>query len=403
MKNRSIKLLISVFMILALAIVITSALTRYNAEEKTDNTTTTLSDQTTTTISVAQTDAEATEPEVNEPTTAEVRVPLPVSMHNPPPVMPEIGTGLRIWPEALSIPLIREPDLTQYIGASRDERPLEGITVILDPGHGGQDGGAQFPIGVANPDYVEKEVVLDVSFKIRDYLEELGATVFMTREEDVWLSIYARIAVASQYLLDDFMHLLPYHGYEPDPVAHVKTQLEEMIEINSDYASSGGRGPMLGIGTNEDMRLLMDVQAQYPDVLFLSIHCNALEDLSVGGLQVFYQTGESAWRVEHEAVMYQPPADNSPAYGLYPSSDRFRLAETVHEKILERIPELQFSGNDILEANFAVLREMNMTSILLEMGFITNERDRAIMTSEQGQDKIAQGVADAVYHYYTAP
>ena len=418
MNNRSIKLLISIFMVIALLIVTASFYTRYTSGQ--DDSPDQTAGQTQQNSSVqgqnkdddgqvimskphdSENGEDSQETEHTEPTTALHQVQLPVSMYDPPPEMPDIGTGLKRWPEVLSIPVVRKPDLDVYRNVT-GENPLEGITIILDPGHGGQDGGAQYPIGVASPDYVEKEIVLEVSLLIRDYLEEMGATVLMLREEDIWLSIYARIALTSQYLLDDFMSLLPYHGYKPDALAHIRPQLEEMIEINSDFASSGGRGPMLGIGTNDDMRLLMDVLAQYPDVLFISVHCNALEDLSVGGLQVFYQTGEHAYQQEHSSVMYQDPDNNPPAYSMYPDEDRLRLAQLVRDHILEKIPELKFRGeSDLLEANFALLREMNMTSILLEMGFITNERDRGIIMSRQGQEKIARGVADAVYAYYTS-
>ncbi|AIC92694.1 MULTISPECIES: N-acetylmuramoyl-L-alanine amidase CwlD [Shouchella] len=61
--------------------------------------------------------------------------------------------------------------------------PLSGKVIVLDPGHGGMDGGASSKEGV-----LEKEVTLEVSIKLRDYLQEAGALVLMTREEDVDLA-----------------------------------------------------------------------------------------------------------------------------------------------------------------------------------------------------------------------
>ncbi|WP_340084516.1 N-acetylmuramoyl-L-alanine amidase CwlD [Siminovitchia sp. FSL H7-0308] len=60
--------------------------------------------------------------------------------------------------------------------------PLTGKIIYLDPGHGGPDGGAE------RSDAVEKEIALDVAFKLRDYLQEQGALVLMTREEDTDLA-----------------------------------------------------------------------------------------------------------------------------------------------------------------------------------------------------------------------
>ncbi|NPC90737.1 N-acetylmuramoyl-L-alanine amidase CwlD [Bacillus sp. WMMC1349] len=56
--------------------------------------------------------------------------------------------------------------------------PLSGKIIYIDPGHGGVDGGA------SSGDLLEKDVALDVSLRIRDYLQEQGALVMMTREGD---------------------------------------------------------------------------------------------------------------------------------------------------------------------------------------------------------------------------
>lgn len=60
--------------------------------------------------------------------------------------------------------------------------PLSGKVIVLDPGHGGPDGGAAIG-GV-----LEKDISLSVSNMIRDYLQEQGALVLMTREKDVDLA-----------------------------------------------------------------------------------------------------------------------------------------------------------------------------------------------------------------------
>ncbi|MDG4657900.1 N-acetylmuramoyl-L-alanine amidase CwlD [Ectobacillus antri] len=57
--------------------------------------------------------------------------------------------------------------------------PLAGKIIVLDAGHGGPDGGA-----VGGEDIVEKEITLEISKKIRDYLQEQGALVILTRDED---------------------------------------------------------------------------------------------------------------------------------------------------------------------------------------------------------------------------
>ncbi|MBO8157521.1 MAG: N-acetylmuramoyl-L-alanine amidase CwlD [Bacillaceae bacterium] len=58
--------------------------------------------------------------------------------------------------------------------------PLSGKVIVLDPGHGGPDGGAIN----ADGDILEKDVALQTSEILRDYLQQAGALVYMTREKD---------------------------------------------------------------------------------------------------------------------------------------------------------------------------------------------------------------------------
>ncbi|PYI50105.1 N-acetylmuramoyl-L-alanine amidase CwlD [Paenibacillus flagellatus] len=61
--------------------------------------------------------------------------------------------------------------------------PLSGKVIAIDAGHGGPDGGA-----VSSGGLVEKEVNLAISLYLRDYLQQSGAVVVMTREEDTDLA-----------------------------------------------------------------------------------------------------------------------------------------------------------------------------------------------------------------------
>ncbi|GIP41463.1 germination-specific N-acetylmuramoyl-L-alanine amidase [Paenibacillus sp. J31TS4] len=61
--------------------------------------------------------------------------------------------------------------------------PLSGKVIVLDAGHGGPDGGAKSKAGL-----VEKEVTLAITMFLRDYLQEAGAVVKLTRETDTDLA-----------------------------------------------------------------------------------------------------------------------------------------------------------------------------------------------------------------------
>lgn len=58
--------------------------------------------------------------------------------------------------------------------SSKDE-----ITILIDPGHGGMDGGAKTKDGI-----IEKDINLKISMKLRDRLKKQGYKVFMTRNTD---------------------------------------------------------------------------------------------------------------------------------------------------------------------------------------------------------------------------
>jgi N-acetylmuramoyl-L-alanine amidase len=60
--------------------------------------------------------------------------------------------------------------------------PLTGKIILLDAGHGGPDGGAGDKNGL------EKDIALSVTLKVKDYLQEQGALVILTREKDVDLA-----------------------------------------------------------------------------------------------------------------------------------------------------------------------------------------------------------------------
>lgn len=61
--------------------------------------------------------------------------------------------------------------------------PLSGKVIVIDPGHGGPDGGAQTKNKI-----FEKDIALEVSIGLRDLLQQSGAIVHMTRETDTDLA-----------------------------------------------------------------------------------------------------------------------------------------------------------------------------------------------------------------------
>lgn len=75
--------------------------------------------------------------------------------------------------------------------------PLSNKKILLDPGHGGRDPGA-----ISYSGKYEKHVNLDVAYKLKDNLELLGATVYMTRTNDTYINNTARGRMADSLGVD---------------------------------------------------------------------------------------------------------------------------------------------------------------------------------------------------------
>ncbi|RFA32658.1 N-acetylmuramoyl-L-alanine amidase CwlD [Virgibacillus dokdonensis] len=111
--------------------------------------------------------------------------------------------------------------------------PLSGKTIVIDPGHGGPDGGA-----VGKDDTQEKDISLEVSKKLQKYLQQVGAIVYLTRETD------------------------------------------------RDLASENVKG--LSKRKSEDIRNRLSFINEQEADLFISLHLNALPSTKWRGAQTFY-------------------------------------------------------------------------------------------------------------------
>ncbi|BAY13577.1 N-acetylmuramoyl-L-alanine amidase [Calothrix sp. NIES-2098] len=91
----------------------------------------------------------------------------------------------------------------------KTRKPLSGIRILLDPGHGGKESGASGPTG-----YLEKDVNLVVSKLLRDELVKRGATVVLTREDDRDVSLVERQAIINKE--EPAIALSIHHNSLPD-------------------------------------------------------------------------------------------------------------------------------------------------------------------------------------------
>jgi N-acetylmuramoyl-L-alanine amidase len=114
------------------------------------------------------------------------------------------------------VPVAFKMDKSGGQAVLRLEQPAMSTThICVDPGHGGKDSGT-----VGFDGTTEKEIVLDISLRLRDMLQASGARVTITRNSDYYLTLGARVDVANnsgcQYFVSIHGNALPDHDRKPD-------------------------------------------------------------------------------------------------------------------------------------------------------------------------------------------
>jgi N-acetylmuramoyl-L-alanine amidase len=235
--------------------------------------------------------------------------------------------------------------------------------VVLDPGHGGPE------VGAANYDVVEKHSNLDMALRIERYLAQAGVRVILTRRDD---------------------------GRLAEPPAGVAT----------------------GFGaTRRDLQARVDLaNAEGADV-FLSIHSNGSTDPSQRGVEVWYDPNREFGdqnRQLAQALLTNVLAELD-AYG-YAAVDRGLKDDTCFRMRFDRCFPLFVLGQPRTTTRDEVIRRggtpdalgfapgqeaittraTEMPGALLELLFISNAADAAVLADDRGRDAIARGVAEAL-------
>lgn len=314
---------------------------------------------------------------------------------------PTPARTLEKWPSVSSLTeTFYSANLNDYIGRALEYEPLKGITVILDPGHGGADPGASY-----NSTVLEKTINLDVASKIGKRLKDMGATVVMTRTADNTLGLYYRNAFINQYILEKHKDILLEKGEDTAEVDRLIGLMQDVMDRNTDVISAGGRGIFLGLGVSEDIRTIMDITSEYDDVILLSIHCNNIDNSpSSSGVEIYFGTNGAIYEDEKRLLASESPSNPiNPEYQFYNDSARSELATALRDGIRkETTLDMRGPWDGLYAWNFCMLRENNLASALIELGYLSNLSDRSFLTDPFNQELMALGIANSVYNYYCA-
>ncbi|HXA86483.1 MAG TPA: N-acetylmuramoyl-L-alanine amidase, partial [Candidatus Dormibacteraeota bacterium] len=214
--------------------------------------------------------------------------------------------------------------------------------IVVDAGHGGHDTGTIGPNGLE-----EKDLVLDVALKLGKLLEnKLGAEVVYTRDDDTFIPLETRTAIANKEQADLFISI--HANSSDDPTAR---------GVETYYLNFTSRADALEVAARENA-----VSEQ-------SIH--ELQDL-VKKIALKEKIGESReFATDVQRSLYA---------GLSAKS-----------------PSLRNRG--VKKAPFVVLIGANMPSILAEISFVSNPDDAKKLKTNEYRQRIAESLYKGVFKY----
>lgn len=232
-------------------------------------------------------------------------------------------------------------------GAVAEPRPAppRPFVVVIDPGHGGMDPGA------IRSGMQEKDLTLDIGRELTRQIEAVpGYRAVLTRSGDYFVSLAERVRIAQKAQGD----------------------------------------------------------------IFVSIHCNTNRRLAMDGMEVYFLSLQGA--TDREAQELADAENAADLVGLAPDDagddsvlsilmdlrmtrvldQSSRLAEEILAAA-RRSPVV--AARKVKQARFQVLRSLAMPSALVEMAFLSNERDRRLLATAAGRRQLAGLVREGLLSY----
>lgn len=237
--------------------------------------------------------------------------------------------------------------------------------MVIDPGHGGKDPGALGKTRSTD----EKHIVLSVSKKLGDKIKAAypDVKVVYTRSTDVFVELKERAAVARRNKADLFISI------------HCNS-----VKSTQAYGASAY---ILGPKSTRNPKNTSDYFEKSQSV--------AQRENSVMLLEEDYQTSYQDFNPDApESVI----SNNLLWMANYENS---LLFAAEYDAYIHKAPYRESNYTGIHQDVFYLLWATNMPSALLEIGFISNPGDYAVMSTKDGQEKIAKSIFSAFCNYKT--
>lgn len=214
-------------------------------------------------------------------------------------------------------------------------------TIVVDPGHGGDEQGAKGPGGT-----LEKDVALAVARRLKAMLESrLGLRVLMTRDADITVPLEQRASMANNNKSDLFVSI---------------------------HANASVRGSASGA-----------------EVFFLSLGDYGQQAQRAADTEQHMLPLVGGGARDVELILWEMAQARHITESSY-------LAQMLEEELRKHVA---MSGRAIQQAPFRVLVGANMPAVLVETGFITNADEEKLLASPAHQTEIAQAIFDSIVRF----
>lgn len=221
--------------------------------------------------------------------------------------------------------------------------------IVLDPGHGGQDPGA-----ISASGRYEKYVTLAVAQAVAARLEQTGRyRVLLTRQGDRFVRLPQRVALARQKEADLF------------------------LSIHADSLTGDGVTRGASVYTRAD-------DATDHEAESLALRENKADQLADGAAEAELDDVVS--------ILLDLASRDTPLHAS-------RFAGLLAASLGEVVP---LRRNGLRAANFKVLAAPDVPSALLELGYLSNLKDEALLFSETGRKQLADAVVGAIDRFFGA-
>jgi N-acetylmuramoyl-L-alanine amidase len=214
--------------------------------------------------------------------------------------------------------------------------------IVIDAGHGGHDTGTIGPNGLQ-----EKDLVLDVALRLGRLLEtKLGAEVIYTRDDDTFIPLETRTAIANEHQADLFISV------------HANSSQDESARGVETY--------YLNFTSN-------------PDALEVAARENAVSQKSIYELQDLVKKITLKDKIDESREL---------------AND---VQQSLYAGLSPKNPTLRNRG--VKKAPFVVLIGANMPSILAEISFVSNPTDEKKLETPDYRQKIAESLFKGIAKY----